>query len=192
MKLKMAENSLFAILLRSHWWISFAIGLGVVAVSLALLPRQYAPFGAVGALPFAVIGAIALKRQWGAPSAGQVQARLDRAAAMGWNEFAALLESAWRSAGYEVARAGGGGADFVLRKDGRTTLVGAKRWKAARHGLEPLRELDAARRAQEADAAVFLALGELSENAAAFARQAPVRVLQGTELAVLLRGGSRR
>ena len=35
--------------------------------------------------------------------------------------------------------------------------------------------------------AVFLALGELSENAGAFAKQAPIRVLQGADLAVLLR-----
>lgn len=186
MKLKMAENSLFAILLRSRWWISFAIACGFFLVSMALLPREYALFGALGGTPFAVIGAIALKRQWSAPSETMVQAQLARAAGMSWNEFAAALEAAYRQAGYEVQRSTGG-ADFVLEKGGRTTLVSAKRWKAARQGVEPLRELDAARRAKEADAAVFLALGELSENAGAFARQAPIRVIQGADLAVLLR-----
>ncbi len=189
MKLKMAENSLFAILLRSRWWISLAVAIGFVLVSMALLPREYALFGAVGGLPFAVISAIALKRQWGAPSPAQVEAQLARAAGMSWNDFATTLESSWRKAGYAVERIGGA-ADFVLDKGGRTTLVSAKRWKAARQGVEPLRELDAARRARDADAAVFLALGELSENAGAFARQAPVRVLQGADLAVLLRAGS--
>lgn len=186
MKLKMAQNSLFAILLRSHWGISFAIAVGFFVLSMALLPREYALAGALGGVPFAVIGAIALKRQWGAPSASQVQAQLDRAAAMSWNEFGQALETAYRSAGYGVARTSGG-ADFVLDKGGRTTLVSAKRWKAARQGVEPLRELDAARRAKDADAAVFLALGELSENASAFAREAPIRVVQGADLAVLLR-----
>ena len=47
--------------------------------------------------------------------------------------------------------------------------------------------LDTARRAQDADAAVFLTLSPLSDNAQAFARQAPIRVLQGADLAVLLR-----
>ncbi|WP_082524752.1 restriction endonuclease [Pseudorhodoferax sp. Leaf274] len=185
MKLKMAENSLFAILLRSRWWISLAIACGFVLVSAALLPREYALAGALGGVPFAIIGAIALKRQWGAPSATMVEAQLARAAGMPWNEFAAALESAYRKAGYTVQRTTGG-ADFVLEKGGRTTLVSAKRWKAARQGVEPLRELDAARRAKDADAAVFLALGALSENADAFARQAPVRVVQGADLAVLL------
>ncbi len=186
MKLKMAENSLFAILLRSRWWISFLVAAGIAAVSMALLPPQYAPFGALGALPFVVIGGMALSRQWGAPSASQIEASLAQAGAMSWNEFAAKLEAAYRSAGYAVQRTGGG-ADFVLDKGGRTTLVSAKRWKAARQGVEPLRELDAARRAKDADAAVFLSLGPLSDNAIAFARSAPIRVLQGADLALLLR-----
>ena len=105
---------------------------------------------------------------------------------MSWPEFSALLESAWRAGGYGVERAQGG-VDFVLDKGGRTTVVSAKRWKAARQGVEPLRELDAARRAREADAAVFLALGELSDNARSFANSAPVRVVQGADLATLLK-----
>lgn len=185
MRWKMAENSLFAILLRSRWWVSFTVAALVVLLSMALLPREYALFGAVGALPFAVIGGIALSRQWGALSPAQTRDWLARAQAMSWPEFSAALESAWRAGGYGVQR-GQGAADFVLDKGGRTTLVSAKRWKAARQGLEPLRELDAARRAREADAAVFLALGELSDNARDFARTAPIRVLQGTDLATLL------
>ena len=185
MRLKMAENSLFAILLRSRWWISWVVAVGVILVSMALLPREYAPFGAVGALPFLVIGGMALKRQWGSLSTAQIEDGVARAQAMSWAEFSTKLESAWRAAGYGVER-GQGVADFVLDKGGRTTLVSAKRWKAARQGLEPLRELDAARRARDADAAVFIALGELSDNARDFARTAPVRVVQGQDIATLL------
>lgn len=187
MKLKMAENSLFAILLRSRWWISFLVAAGIFAVAMALLPREYALAGALGAVPFVVIGGMALSRQWGAPSEAQVEASLAQAGAMSWPEFAAKLEQSYRSAGYAVQRTSNG-ADFVLEKSGRTTLVSAKRWKAARQGVEPLRELDAARQAKDADAAVFLSLGPLSDNASAFARSAPIRVLQGADLAVLLRG----
>ncbi|WP_235578264.1 restriction endonuclease [Pseudorhodoferax sp. Leaf267] len=186
MKWKMADNSLFAILLRSRWWISFLVAAGIFTVAMALLPREYALAGALGAIPFVVIGGIALSRQWGAPSARQVEASLAQAAAMSWAEFGAKLEAAYRSAGYTVRRTSGG-ADFVLDKGGRTTLVCAKRWKAARQGVEPLRELDAARQAHDADAAVFLSLGPLSDNATAFARSAPIRVLQGADLAALLR-----
>ena len=186
MKLRMAENSLFAILLRSRWWISFLVAALIALISVALLPATWAPFGVVGALPFLVIGGMALSRQWGTPTQAQTEAQLAQAQTMSWPEFSAVLESAWRAGGYGVERAQGG-VDFVLDKGGRTTVVSAKRWKAARQGVEPLRELDAARRAREADAAVFLALGELSDNARSFARSAPVRVLQGADLATLLK-----
>ena len=39
MKFKMAENSLFAILMRSRWWISFAICIVSLLLCLALYRR---------------------------------------------------------------------------------------------------------------------------------------------------------
>ena len=60
----MAPNSGFAILLRSPWWVSFAIAAVIVLLCGALLPAHLAPFAAVGALPVAVIGCIAGWRQW--------------------------------------------------------------------------------------------------------------------------------
>ena len=69
MKFKMAEKSLFAILLRSPWWISFVLAGAVGLLARALLPAQYAGIGMMGGLPFVVIGCIALWRQAQAPSA---------------------------------------------------------------------------------------------------------------------------
>ena len=64
----MAENSLFAVLMRSRWWISFAICAAVVLVSLAVFPKDISPFAALGAFPFFVVGCIAFYRQMSAPS----------------------------------------------------------------------------------------------------------------------------
>ena len=41
MKLRMHENSLFAILLRSRWWISFAVGFGLYGAVRLFLPEAY-------------------------------------------------------------------------------------------------------------------------------------------------------
>ena len=57
MKLRMHENSLFAILLRSPWWVSFLIAGGLFAGLRLVVAPLYASFFA---LPFAVIGAYAL------------------------------------------------------------------------------------------------------------------------------------
>ena len=68
MKFKMAENSIFAILLRNPWWISFLIAAAFSLLCAALLPKHLVIFGMMGAFPFIITGAVALKRQWGKPS----------------------------------------------------------------------------------------------------------------------------
>jgi restriction system protein len=185
MKLRMHENSLFAVLLRSPWWISIAIALGLAAAGRLLVPDLYAIF--IG-LPFLVIGAIAAWKQLRAPSARKVAASMDAARAMAWGDFSRAIEEGFRRDGYKVSRLTGSDADFEVTKAGRVSLVSCKRWKAARTGVEPLRELDAARRAREAHEAIYVAAGEISDNARAFAAEKNIRLAHGAELARLLRG----
>jgi restriction system protein len=180
MKFKMAENSIFAILLRSPWWISFLLVAIFCLASYALLPPQYVPFGAMGALPFVVIGFMALKRQWGQPSPAKVQAELARLAALNWRDFSAELEAKFTKQGYQVTRldskSGSGAADFKLEKSGNVTLVSAKRYKAATHGVEALQALVAQQEAQGADKAMYVCLGAVTEQAAKFARERGVEL----------------
>lgn len=188
MKLEMHQNSLFAILLRSQWWISFAIALAITGVARLVLPAEYAAYAFFFALPFLVIGAVAGWRQLRAPSAGRVARTVEKVRAMAWSDFAAALENGYERDGYLVKRLDGAAAEFEVRKDGRRTLVSSKRWKAARTGIEPLRELDAARRAHDAHGGIYVAVGEVSDNARAFAAEKGIRIADGTELARLLRG----
>ena len=188
MKLKMAENSLFAILLRSSWWWSFGIALVIVAIARLALPAEYFAYGAFGAFPFVVIGAIAAWKQLRAPSPARVADTLQAIGSMSWNEFSGAIESAYRRDGYAVTRLSTPAADFEVVKAGRTALVSCKRWKVARTGVEPLRELQAARQAREAQQGIYVAAGEISDNARKFASSNGIRVLQGAELAHLLHG----
>lgn len=188
MKLKMAPNSLFAVLLRSPWWISIGIALAFAAISLAALPQDLRLIGAAGGLPFLGLGVVALSRQWRAPSARRIEAVQQATAAMGWVEFSRLLEQAFQRQGYTVERLAGGPADMLLQREGRHTLVSAKRWKAARHGEEALQSLSQATRARDASGSVYVALGELTPQARRFAVQQQVQIVQAPELAQLLRG----
>ena len=187
MKFKMAEKSLFAVLLRSPWWISFALAGGFALASKALLPPQYVLFGALGGFPFVVIGVIAAWKQFSAPSTAHVEATLAQIAAMPWRDFSAAAERAFARDGYEVQRLNTSSADFLLRKSGRTTLVACKRWKAARLGIEAFEELQSARLAQQADSALCIATGEVSDKARQFALQRQIQLMGATELAQLLR-----
>ena len=105
--------------------------------------------------------------------------------AMNWREFQPVIERGFNADGYTVTRLQGA-ADFRLVKAGRVSVLCCKRWKAANHGVEALRELDAARDAQEAHEAVYVALGEISDNARQFAATRKIRLMTGQELTLLL------
>jgi restriction system protein len=203
LKLPMAKNSLFAILLRSPWWVSFAIAAGLALLGGALLPDGYRVVGAMSSLPFVVIGVLAARRQWQLPGAAQVARTQEAVAALAWPAFAGLLEQAFVRDGYEVrsARSAAGskdggkegsqadaGADFALERRGRTMLVSARRWKTARTGVAPLRALQEARDAAEAPDALYIGLGDFTDGARAFAAEHRIAVWQAAELAQAMKG----
>lgn len=178
--MKINENSLLAVLMRSPWWASALVAAAVIALMRLFLPISYA----VGtALPFIGIAFYVAYRQLREPGAKRIAARLERLRALPWDEFAGELAKAYGGEGYEVQRLAGGQADFELARGGRKTLVACKRWKAKRTGIEPLRELAAAKKAREADACVYVAAGEITGQARAFAAERNIRVMEGAELA---------
>ncbi|HEY0200858.1 MAG TPA: restriction endonuclease, partial [Burkholderiaceae bacterium] len=91
-------------MLRSPWWASLLVAVAIALAAFAVLPLQYAVFGALGALPFVVVCAIAAWRQWRAPSARHVQATLAAVNGMPWRTFASTLERAYQQDGYTVQR----------------------------------------------------------------------------------------
>jgi restriction system protein len=188
MKLKMAQNSLFAILLRSRWWVSLLAGAAMALVARIVAPAGYEGLAVFAAFPFVVIGCIAAWKQLRAPSPARVAQTLKLAGEMPWPEFSAALEEGFRRSGHEVTRLADPAADFELVKAGRTTLVSAKRWKAARLGIEPLRDLQKAVDKREAQGALFVAMGDISDNALQFAKAQSIELMQASELAALLHG----
>lgn len=182
----MAENSLFAVLMRSRWWISFAICAAVVAASLAIFPKDISPFAALGAFPFFVVGCIAFYRQMRAPNPAQLGEIQQVMAAQSWPDFSAQLQTGWQAEGYEVQRLNQPGADLLLSRNGQTSVVSARRWKAATHGVEPLRELQAAQAKHEADLAIYVALQPLGDKAASCAKAHQTVVLDGKAIATLI------
>ena len=171
MKFKMAPNSLFAILMRNPWWISLLIVIVFSLLCLALLPKNLVIFGIMGTFPFFITGIVAFKRQWGVPSPAKQQAELDRLSALSWRDFSAELEAKFVKQGFEVTRLNSGTADFKLEKGGHITLVSAKRYKAATHGIEALQALVAQQEAQAADKAMYVCLSPVTAQAAKFAKE---------------------
>lgn len=192
MQWTMNENSLFAILLRSSFLWSFMIAAVMIGAMLALLPEAYRIVAIVSGLPFIVIGCIAAWRQLRAPSAARVSRTADAVRAMSWNEFRTALSEAYKRAGYDVQPAEGP-ADLELRKEWRRSLVSCKRWKAGRTGVEPLRDLVKAKEAREAHDCMYVAVGEISDNAREFAKKNAIALIGPAELArIMPQRGSRK
>lgn len=184
MKFKMSEKSLFAVLLRSPWWISFVLVAVIALAAGALLPKEYAGVGMLGGFPFFVIGCMAMWRQRNLPSAAELEKGLGMLSSMGWRDFSALLETAFTRQGYTVTHLNGA-ADMQLEKKGVLTVVSAKRWKAAALGVESLRELVAARDALEARNCVCITLGQVSAKANEYAEQNRITLISDADLVML-------
>src|SRR5262245_8788183 len=140
MKFDLPQNSLFAILLRSKWWVSVLIALGVFGVLRLFMPWG---FGLFAAAPFIGIALYTGWKELRRPGAGRIAKTLERARDLPWEEFREALEAGFKREGSSVAR-GERGADLMVTQQGHITLVSCKRWKAMRTGIEPLKEFDAA------------------------------------------------
>ena len=186
MQLKMSQNSLFAVLLRSPWWISFAVVLGIVLLGKILFSGDYFSYALALTLPFITIGCIAAWRQKDEPSAARVAESVEAVSAMSWREFSVLMEKAFERDGFKVAP-GKGAADFVLEKAGRVSLVCCKRWKAASQGVEPLRELEAAREALDAREALYVSAVGVTDSARQYAKEHRIALMLAPQLTRLLR-----
>ncbi len=188
MKLRMAKNSLFAILLRSPWWISAAIASALALLGLAVLSDPFRVLAILSGVPFAVIGAVAARRQWHLPSTARVSETREALARMPWPAFADLLEQSFRRDGYTVSRSQAAAIDFELNRDGRRMLVCARRWKSARTGLEALRALQTECDGTDRPDGLYIGLGALTDTALPFAREHGIAVWNADDLARAFRG----
>jgi restriction system protein len=188
MALKMAKGSLFAILLRSPWWISLVVVGLIVLVSNALLSPELRVFGWTAAFPFVVIAALALRRQWGQPSAKQQALDWQRLQALGQEAFALALVKGFERKGYTVEvinDARDPWVDLVLTRNDSQTVVSYKRRKMAHPGADTLRALDQARAKRKADQALFLHFFDLTDVALQWQKSATtstLRCVTGQEL----------
>lgn len=183
--MKLPENSLFGILMRARWWVSALVALGVFALARLVLPEGLALFAA---LPLGVIACVVAWREIRRPRGARLDKALTALREMAWEEFADALQAAYRKAGFAVKRIEGA-ADFELEKSGQVTLLGARRWKAAVTGVEPLKELAAARDRRGAADCLYASTGGMTDKARAFCAEHKVKVVEGEDLLRLLRPG---
>jgi len=144
--------------------------------------------GALSSLPFVIIGAMALKRQWSLPGAQEITQAARTLSVLNWQQFQPLALAALTEDARVVREHQGAAADFIIHDAKGCRLVSAKRWKSARLGVESLRDLSEAFDESGASAGLILFLGEVTEPAARFAASNQIEIWGAAELAARLRG----
>lgn len=176
---KLPENSLFAILMRKDWWVSALCALATYALVQNFMPWGYALFAT---LPFTVITLMVIWKRIRVPSGARLERALEKIRGLSWEEFALKLEAAFRAEGFNVQRIKGAAADFELEQLGYVTLVSARRWKVARTGVEPIKELVEYGEKRDARQCRYVAAGEVTGQARAYAKEQGVTLVEGVEL----------
>ena len=119
---------------------------------------------------------------------------VERIREMSWPDFSSRLADAFSREGYRLAdsvpQASGSGADFVLSRSGKRTVVLCKRWKIARVEAGALDELLAAMDANDAQAGIFVSSGTYTADACAAAIDEEIRLVDGAALAGMLAAAS--
>ncbi|MEM7407122.1 MAG: restriction endonuclease [Pseudomonadota bacterium] len=192
MQLKMRENSLFAILLRSSWLYSVAIAGVIILLGQMLFRGEYAAYGVAVALPLLVIAAVSAYRQSRKPGKRLLEQMDTWVRTARAREISAALTSGYQQQGYQVTPYKGKAAELRLEKDGYSRLVCCKRIKAATTPVEPIRALVDAGESQDAVAIIFISLGDLSAEAAALAAEEGVDLMGREELAGLVQEAVRQ
>lgn len=179
-KFKPRQGSLFAVLLRSPWWVSMLIACALFGIARFFLPT---PLAIATTLPFLGLAGYVGWRAMQVPSAGRVKALLESLRTMPWEQFSTVMTDAFQREGYQVAPLKHGRADLELRKSGYVSLVSCKRWKVAQTGIAPLRELMEEQKSRDARDCTYVTVGDFTATARAFAMENGIRMLHDVELA---------
>ena len=110
---------------------------------------------------------------------------------LSWRSLEDLVGEAYRRNGYAVMGNSDpgpdGGVDIVARKDGETVLVQCKQWKARRIGVGTVREMFGLLNAEKANEVHIVSSGYFTDDARAFARHKPIRLIDGPMLVQLVK-----
>jgi restriction system protein len=198
------KESLIDDLLKAPWWVSVVLGVVAYVAVRFVLPAFFSRNPVLGGLVggfaqsahfilwffgfIAVLSALfGLRRR----DLVNDQRSVETLRATPWKDFEYLVAEACRRQGYAVdyslGRGADGGVDMVLRRDGCTSLLQCKQWRAGAVGVAVVREMYGILMAQKADEVIVVATGRFTAEARSFAVGKPIRLIDGPALLELVR-----
>lgn len=112
---------------------------------------------------------------------------------LSWDQFEEMVGDAFRSKGYTVhqtERGADGGVDLVLNRGGELYLVQCKQWRAAKVGVQVVRELYGVMSARGAAGGFVVTSGDFTPDAFKFAKGTSVELVDGAALTQMFKSRS--
>jgi len=188
MAFRMAEGSLFAVLLRSSWWISVCIAIALIALSLAIADARFLVLGVASSLPFLGIAAYAGYQQYQRPSQQRIQEVAAEARTMRAEQLAEKIAASYIEKRFDSKAFKGGEANLELSRGHQRILLNSKRFKVADTGIDSLKKLVEAGELVGATGYLHVALGTVSTAAIDFANDNNIEIIQAERLAAFFDG----
>jgi len=188
MAFRMAEGSLFAVLLRSSWWISVCIALAFITLSLVIAESRFLVLGIASSLPFLGIAAYAGYQQFQRPSQQRIQDVAAQARTMRPDQLAEKIAATYIEKRFDSTTFKGGEANLELCRGHQRILLNSKRFKVANTGIEPLKKLVEAGEKVGATGYLHVALGTVSTAAVDFANDKNIEIIQAEQLTAFFDG----
>ncbi|MGS2721006.1 restriction endonuclease [Paraglaciecola aestuariivivens] len=105
---------------------------------------------------------------------------------LSWSDFEVLVGEAFRRKGYSVKEnvvsGPDDGIDLTLQKNGKVYIVQCKQWRSSKVGVSVVREMFGVMKATNAEAVYVVASGYFTKEAIRFARDLPVKLIDGKQL----------
>ena len=190
------------------WWLGVVLAVGSWFGIVLFLPEAVASLPVAGRrlaavmeriawVPATVVAGLLLISAAGSWRKGQRKRRLldsrngiASIRSLSWREFEELVAEAFRREGYRVvenSKAGAdGGVDVRLRKDGKLFVVQCKNWNRNKVGVGVVREMCGVMMGEGAGGVIIVCSGHFTHDAREFARDKPVRLVDGRTLVALV------
>lgn len=196
------EQGIVSLVAHSPSWLALVFAAAVFSALRLVLPRisvsdqalamlidDAARLAWIAALAFLLASAIRVVQMYARDRVSRRRQDVESLRTLSWGAFEPLVSEAFRAHGYTVMEPGGAarGADLVLQKAGRKTVVQCWRWKQPQVSDAPVRELYEAMVAEAAHEAVFVSSGDYTPAARAFVRGKPVRLMDGHALVEMVK-----
>lgn len=149
------------------------------------------PLAEVIALIFLIPAPISALRSYKRKTLLKSQKNIDTIRELHWRDFEYLVAQAYRQQGYRVIEneemGPDGGIDLIIEKNSNRYIVQCKQWRTVKVGVKVVREMYGTMHSTGAQGVIIITSGLFTQEAKNFAHDKSIDLVEGNELADLIK-----